>query len=205
MTERRGGASDPETSATVRGEDWYAREIFDEEFSGVRFVDVDLTEATTRGAVFTDCVFENVKFNVSKHEATAFVNCTFRRCNFFDTSFTGCKVIGAVFDACEFGIMRAAGGDWSFSGFPRADLEGVEFTAVRLRETDLTHAKCARSTFSGCDLSGSSLHGADFSGADLRGSALGDLDPLTVTLRGAIVTAEQAVAIVAGLGLVVEG
>ncbi|ACQ78463.1 pentapeptide repeat-containing protein [Beutenbergia cavernae DSM 12333] len=204
MAERRGGSPDPETTTTVRGEDWYGREVGAEQYAGVRFVDVDLTEASTRGTVFSECVFSNVAFNVSHHASTAFVNCTFRRCNFFDATFTGCKLVGAMFDGCSFGIMKVDRGDWSFAGFPGADLEGVEFTGVRLRESDLTHARCARSVFAGCDLSGSWLHGADFTDADLRGSALGEIDPRVVTLRGATITADQAIAIAAGLGLVVD-
>ncbi|MBT2515827.1 pentapeptide repeat-containing protein [Streptomyces sp. ISL-90] len=108
------------------------------------------------------------------------------------------------FRQLRFSILKVHGGDWSFTGFRRAELQGVEFTGVRLREADFTNARCARSTFAGCDFSGSVLHGADFADADLRGSALGEIDPLTVNLRGASVTGDQAAEIARGLGLVVD-
>ena len=47
------------------------------------FRDVDLTEATSRGAVFESCVSAGCRFNASVHVDSAFVACEFRRVNFF--------------------------------------------------------------------------------------------------------------------------
>lgn len=201
MAERRGGHAAPETTTTVNGEDWYGRELDGQEFDGVLFLDVDLTEAVTKGATFTGCTFRGVAFNVSRHTSTAFVNCTFTRCNFFEARFTGCKMIGSMFDGCSFDLLTVDGGDWSFTGLPGAALQGARFSGVRLRETDLTHARCAKSAFLDCDLSASWFHGADFTDANLVGSDLSGIDPLSTTLTRATVDERQAAAIVEALGL----
>src|SRR6185437_16722330 len=117
----------------IRGEDWYARDLVKDEYTQVAFLDVDMTELSSTGAVFTDCTFTNVRFNVSKHTESAFVNCTFSRCNFFDASFIRCKLTGSVFDGCSFDLMDVDGGNWSFVGLTSAKLSGTTFHGVRLR------------------------------------------------------------------------
>lgn len=62
------------TTSTVRGADWYAREIDGEVFEKVEFIELDLTEAVTRGTTFTDCTFVDARFNCSRHEGSAFAN-----------------------------------------------------------------------------------------------------------------------------------
>lgn len=201
MVDRRDGASAPAYDTTVSREDWYGRELGEERFERTRFLGLDLTEATTVGTVFSECTFVDVKFNASRHERAAFLNCTFVGCNFFDARFTGAKFTGSLFDSCEFALLQVEGGDWSFTGFPGAALQKAVFTDVRMRETDLTHARCAGATFSGCDLSGTWFQGADLSGAALVGSDLTGLDPRTVRLDGAYVDDRQAVAFIEAMGL----
>jgi fluoroquinolone resistance protein len=191
----------PLTTSTVRGEDWYARELTGETFEQVAFVDVDMTEVRTTGAVFDACTFRNVKLNASVHVDTAFSNCTFNGVTFFDTRLERCKLIGSVFDRCSFEIMRVEGGNWSFVELATADLRSATFRGVRLREADLTGAKLEGSTVRDCDLAAATLHRADLTGCDLRGSDLVGIDLSTVGLRQAIVTLPQAVVIVEAMGL----
>jgi fluoroquinolone resistance protein len=201
MVERRDGAANPAYDTTIAGEDWYGRELADVTHERIRFMDVDFTEVVSVGAVFSECTFRNVKFNASRHERAAFLNCTFVGCNFFDARFERSKFTGSLFDSCEFPLLRVDGGDWSFTGFPGAALEKVVFEGVRMRETDLTFARCSGATFAGCDLSGSWFQGANFGGATLTGSDLGDLDPRTVELQGAFIDGQQAVRLMETMGL----
>lgn len=78
------------------------------EFERTAFVDVDMTEASNQGAVFTECSFRGVKFNASTHAHSAFLNCTFTRCTFFDATFTGCKLIGGMFDGGSSDLLKDA-------------------------------------------------------------------------------------------------
>ena len=193
--------SDASPRTRVVGEDWYGRDLTGAEYRRVGFVDVDLTEATGHGAVFEDCTFAGVRFNASVHTEAAFVGCRFTRCSFFDARFERSKLVGSTFDGCEFDVLRVEGGNWSFVTLTSADLRSARITGTRMREADLGRANLAGATLRDCDLSGAFWEGADLSGADLRGSDLSSIDPLTVTLRGALVGIDQAVVVAEALGL----
>jgi fluoroquinolone resistance protein len=186
---------------SFRNEDWYADEFVDRAYTKCTFLGVDLTEAFTRGTVFTECTFGNVRLNASRHVDSAFLRCTFKRCNFFEAEFTGCKMIGSVFDHSVLRPLRVTDGDWSFVGLPKADLRGITVRGPRMREADLTGADCTEAVFADVDLSGAQLHGVKFGACDLRGSDLTALDPATAELTGAIISSAQAVVIAQALGL----
>jgi uncharacterized protein YjbI with pentapeptide repeats len=122
-------------------------------------------------------------------------------CNFFDATFTQCKLVGSKFERCTYEIMRVVGGNWSVVMMPGADLRSATFKDTRMREADLTGANCDGSSLRDVDLAGAMLDRARFNKCDLRGSDLSSLDPSTVELRGAIVSIEQAVVIAEALGL----
>jgi fluoroquinolone resistance protein len=65
----------------------------------------------------------------------------------------------------------------------------------------MTGAKCQGAVLREVDLSGARLRGADFTGCDLRGSDLSALEPESMELAGAIITADQAVQVAIALGL----
>ncbi|MBB5872447.1 uncharacterized protein YjbI with pentapeptide repeats [Allocatelliglobosispora scoriae] len=185
----------------VTNEDWYAEDIEDRTYLRCSFEHVDLTEATSAGAVFEECTFGNVKFNASRHTDSAFLRCTFKRCNLFEAEFVGCKLVGSSFTESAVRPMRITGGDWSFVGLAGADLRGVTITGTRMREVDLTAANCTDAVIVDTDLSGGQLHSAKFGGCDLRGSDLTALDPTLVELRGAVINSDQAIIIAQALGL----
>lgn len=191
----------PPTTTSVRGEDWYARDLTGERHEQVLFVDVDLSECSADGAVFDECTFRGVRFNVARLTEVAFTNCTFVRCSWFDAELTGCKLTGSLFDGCDFGPVKVVRGDWSFVALPRADLRTVSFIGVRLREADLTGAQLDDGIVRDCDTSGVTWHRARLERCDLRGSDLSSLDPATVELAGARVTIDQAVQVAEALGL----
>ncbi len=204
MAERKHGEAAPATDVTVAGADWYGLDISDRNHSRTLFSDLDMTEATSAGAVFKECTFRRAKFNCSRHEGSAFINCTFVGCNFYDVDFNDCKFVGSMFDSCKFDATRVKGGNWSFVGMPGADLRSAVFTDAVLREADLTGARCESGTMTGLDLSGAWLHSANFGGCDLRGSDLTSIEPETVTLKRAVITIEQSVMICEAMGLVVR-
>lgn len=192
---------DRATDSEVRHEDWGGRQVRGETFTRVAFVEADLSEVVTEGALFDACTFQGVRFNVSEHVSSAFLNCAFARCSFFDATFTGCKLVGSTFDACSLDLLTVEGGDWSFVGMPAADLGNARFTGTRMREADLTGVRAVNGSLRGLDLSGASLARADLTGCDLRGSDLSAVDPGAVQLRGAVITGDQAVVLAFGLGL----
>jgi uncharacterized protein YjbI with pentapeptide repeats len=201
MADRASGVPPPVTETDVRGADWYGDDLSGQEHIRVAFSGVDLSETTDDGAVFTECVFHDCRFNLSRHTEAAFLNCTFTGCSFFQAEFTDCKLTGSMFDRCAFDLMTVTRGDWSFVGLPGADLRRVTFTGARMREADLTGVRASGATLRHLDLSGAWLHEADLGGADLRGSDLSAVDPRTVELAGAQIDVGQAVVLVTALGL----
>ena len=201
VADRQRGHAAAVTESEVRHEDWGGRELLQETFSRVAFVEVDLSEVVTEGSVFEECTFRGVKFNVSLHTSTAFLNCTFTRCTFFDATFTGCKLVGSHFDGCSLDLLKAVGGDWSFVGMAGANLGSASLTDLRMREADLTGVRAVNGTLRGLDLSGASFGKGDLSGCDLRGSDLSGVEPGAVLLNGAIITFEQAVVLALAQGL----
>jgi fluoroquinolone resistance protein len=201
MPDRRYGAAPPETETEIANTDWYGDDLSACSHTRVAFRDVDLTESSGRGSLFSECTFRDCRLNASRYRDAAFLNCTFTGCVFFDASFVDCKLVGSMFDRCRFGPFTCEGGDWSFVGLPGADLGSASFTGVRMREVDLTGAHCAGAKLRGVDLSGASLHGADLERADVRGSDISSLDPAAVKLHGMIVDPDQTMVIATALGL----
>ena len=185
------------------GDDWWGEDLADRGFVKCRFADVDLTEVTTHGALFEECEFFNVRFNASRHDDSALVRCAFRRCNFFDTEWAGCKLIGSTFHECDLRPMTVTGGDWSFVGLGGADLRTVVFRGVRMREADLTGADLTEAVLTELDLSGAALAKSKLIKADLRGSDLSTLDPRTCDITGAIIYPDQAAVIARAIGFTV--
>ncbi len=201
MADRRHGHQAPPTESAIRSQDWYGVDLSGQEHYRVAFIEVDMTEAVNRGAVFTECTFLGVRLNASSHEDAAFVNCTFTRSHLFDASFTNCKMVGTMFDATGFDLVKVTGGDWSFVGLPGADLRKAKVDSLRMREVDLVGARLEGAVMRGVDLSGAWLAKADLTRCDLRGSDLSSLDPLATQLKGAIIDSQQAIVLAANLGL----
>jgi uncharacterized protein YjbI with pentapeptide repeats len=204
MADRAYGAPAPPTETEIRYQDWSGKDLSRQRHTRVAFVEVDFSEVTNKGAVFSQCTFRHCRFNASTHTEAAFVNCTFTYCAFFNATFIGCKLVGSMFDGCTFDLLRCERGDWSFVGLPGADLRRARFGDLRMREADLTGTRCEGATIRRVDLSGAWLHQANFSGADLRGSDLSALDPLNAAIKGAVVDPEQALVIATALGLDVQ-
>ncbi|MCA1407735.1 pentapeptide repeat-containing protein [Ensifer sp. IC3342] len=186
MAERRYGEAPPKTDTTLGGADWYGRQIERERHENTLFVDLDLTEAQTIGAVFHECTFRRARFNAWSHQASAFVNCTLRLLQVLRQPLYGVQVRRQHVQCLRirpdagFGrrlvLYRPAGR----GARPRL-LQGH-----RLGEADLT---------------GAWLHGADFIVCDLRGSDLSAIEPENVRLKEAIITTDQTIIIAEALGL----
>lgn len=204
MADSRAMPDRADMDAEIVDEDWDGRDLKGLEHARTALIDVDMTESRLTSSTFLDCVFERVRLNAASLSGCAFLNCTFERCTFFDSTFDGCKLVGSTFERCTFTNVVVTGGDWSFVGLSGADLRSASFTDVRLRGADLTDARCEGAALRQVDLAGASMMGANLSGCDLRGSDLSSLDPTAVRLRNAIIDWQQALQVVAALGLEVR-
>ncbi len=188
---------------TITGEDWYGTDLGAVHHVGVTFIDVDLTEVSTSGALFDSCVFRACRFNASTHVLSAVGGCTFDGVNVFDATFEGCKLTGSELRRCTTRPMKISDGVWQGISARGADLGRLDLSDCDLRDADLSMASLAGSDLRGAHLEGALLRSADLSDTDLRGAHLDGADLTGATLRdarldlaGAVVLAEQTGAVV---------
>lgn len=185
-------------------EDWYGEELADRVFRECAFVEMDLTEVSTRGARFESCTFDRVRLNASIHVQTAFTACTFVGCSLFDASFEGCRMDGTSFERCTLTPLTVSGGSWWGVALVRAKLGDLALRNLRLAEADLTGADLRGADLRGADLTGAVLRGTLLDRADLRDAALVGADLTDVRVRGARLDLAGALALAESLGAVVE-
>lgn len=73
----------------------------DREFERHDFTDEDLVGLSTERVVFTECNFSGANLAESRHRASAFRNCTFRRTSLWHSTFEQCTMLGSVFEQCR--------------------------------------------------------------------------------------------------------
>lgn len=183
--------------------DWECEERVGEHYLRCRFDDARLLELVTRGCVFEDCDFAGTRLGSSVHERSAFLRCRFRRADLFDATFRDCKLTGSQFGVCGLRPLRVEGGDWSYVALRGAELAGVSFDGVRMREVDLTDADLQKATFDGADLSHARLVGANLAKTDLRGADLSGVDWRSLELRETRLDLGQAMAFATAYGALV--
>jgi fluoroquinolone resistance protein len=172
------------------GEDWYARELGATQFIECIFIDCDLTEVATEGAVFDRCQFRGVALNASVHDTTRFDNY--------------CKLTGSIFSNTALRPLTVDGGLLNWVNFFGADLRGVNFDGVNLEETDFGEARLEKASFRGADLTRATLRASVLDGADFRGAILDGVQLGGLSWRGVRIDQRLALQIAESLGAIVE-
>lgn len=195
-----------------------AQALFDDctDASGLRFAGIPVEGLRARRAAFRGCVFERCAFLENDVSAFEFVDCAFRGCDFSGARLDGATILRAAFQDC-----RAVG-----AYFPDAVIRHATFDNCRMNMANFGMAKLTGVAMRGCDLSGASfgyaklqdvrwercrltgaelfqvkLAGMNLSTDEIDGIVLGDRSEL----EGAIVSAGQAMALAALLGVTIEG
>jgi fluoroquinolone resistance protein len=102
------------------------------------------------------------------------------------------RTLGLVFDRCLLINAQLRG-----LSFRRTLLDGIDFQGADLIETDFREA-----VLTGCSLRDAIVTDARFEGADLRGADLGNWRLADASrFKGAIISKDQAAALLRGLGL----
>ena len=193
------------------------------QFSNCTFANVSLRSANMRDCEFTNCRFfiEEVAsdFRYAQLRDACFERCDLTTVNFERASAHGlrlirCQAQGVDFSNVDFGLTLARSQSLvSFevrdSNLAYADLSGTYLPGAIITDCRLVHA-----VLQGCILSNAILvdtdlcniqaSGLKLDGADLRGALFNNLDPRTVDLAGARVSAEQGLSLLASLGIEVD-
>jgi fluoroquinolone resistance protein len=186
------------------GEDWYARELGATQFIECIFIDCDLTEVATEGAVFDRCQFRGVALNASVHDTTRFDNCVFTDGSLFGATLRHCKLTGSIFSNTALRPLTVDGGLLNWVNFFGADLRGVNFDGVNLEETDFGEARLEKASFRGADLTRATLRASVLDGADFRGAILDGVQLGGLSWRGVRIDQRLALQIAESLGAIVE-
>jgi fluoroquinolone resistance protein len=198
-------------------------------FEHCDFDGADLSRLDLRGAQFMACSFAEATFERALLADTRWLACKARQANFHladlsdarfgrcdlnnsgwaraklaSTLFTEVKLTGAQFG----GVQQSLGLSFHDSLLVGADLRGLSFRKQLIERLDLSDADLAGcdfrdAVFEGGSLRDAHLKNARFDGADLRSVDLGGLriGNLAQCFKGAIISAEQAAALVGELGV----
>ncbi|ETB32747.1 hypothetical protein O971_01580, partial [Mycobacterium avium subsp. hominissuis 10-4249] len=126
----------------------------DREFERHDFTDEDLVGLSTERVVFTECNFSGANLAESRHRASAFRNCTFRRTSLWHSTFEQCAMLASVFEQCRLRPVTFDEVDFTLAVLGGNDLRGVDLSGCRLRETSLVEADLRKAVLRGADLRG---------------------------------------------------
>jgi uncharacterized protein YjbI with pentapeptide repeats len=116
----------------------------------------------------------------------------FEDCKLTGADIAEARTLGLVFERCLLINARLRG-----LSFRRTSLEGIDFQDAELIGADFREAVLV-----GCSLRDANVADARFEGADLRGADLGNLRLADASrFKGAIISKQQAAALLSGLGL----
>lgn len=164
--------------------------------------------ATFENAVFRDCLFERVDLR----------DCTFRDTVFESCRFIGCAMDGAWLDRVDMidcsapGVsmlrarlarVRAVSTDFSYANLSETSIDRLRLEGCKLREVALQRSKLKRVRWDSCDLTSLDVFGTPLTGIDVSSClfAAPVLSGDYRELRGAVVSADQALDLVRLLGV----
>lgn len=186
-------------------------------FYGETFCDENYAEKRISGKEFDGCQFESCDFSAALLLHCAFIDCTFNTCNlsvlnvanstFQDVEFLDCKVLGVDWTKAEWGglalgtplaFKRCMLNSSSFYGLsqPKIVIEHCKAHDVDFREADLGGAN-----FSHSDLSNSLFSHTDLTGANFDEALNYDIDVNNNVVKNARFSRNEAVRLLASLGI----
>lgn len=162
------------------------------EFEGCRFVNCRFLEAGLGNCRFIDCRFEHCDLSLAVVTGARFRTVTFHECKAVGVNWAHSSgLVGVRFEGCKLDNASLAGLDLRHACFKGSSMAGVDFQQTRLDQADL----------SGTRLQGAIFLGTSLVKADLRGAEGYCFDPRENKLKGTLVSAPEALALLEVLGL----
>ena len=185
-------------------------------FEAVESAGVEITAAEFRECRFAHCSFSETVFRACVFDDCEFVECDLSLVKlphslFSTTRFEGSKIIGVNWTDARWATARL----WQpvrfekciidHSTFLGLDLKGATFLECTAKDVDFRESDLTKADLTGCDLSGALFGGTNLTGADLRGARNYRIDPGGNTLKGARFSLPEAMSLLAGLDIEIEG
>ncbi|MGI8717221.1 MAG: pentapeptide repeat-containing protein [Lapillicoccus sp.] len=188
----------------------------EEDYDGVAFRDLDLSDQQGTNARFLDCemsrcdlsrtVLSRSRWSDCRLEQVRGVGVDLSEATLLDVSLTGARLGALAAYGSSWRRVRVRGGKVDFLNLRGATLREVVFEDCVLVEPDLAGATLASVSFRGCTLVEPELGGAAFTAVDLSGAHLREPRGLA-SLRGATISRlqllELADSLAAQLGITV--
>jgi uncharacterized protein YjbI with pentapeptide repeats len=167
----------------------------------------DLADCTFEGCSFVDADLTGTRLNASVLRHCNLTHARVAGCNFFSTSFEGCKLLGVDFhNGVTFTGTAFSRCNLDYAVFRGVSLAKMEWAACSFVEADLSLTDLTKASFANCDLTRVDIQEATFLQTDLRGANLTGWNLKHDDLRGAIITPAQFAALATELGiLILEG
>ena len=180
---------------------------------GQLYINQDLSYTSCRGAEFWACIFRGCDLRGAQWKDAAFTDVVFDRCDLSNTRFAGlylqrvhligCKLLGSDLSAARLRSVRFTECPMRMVNLSACKINQVVFSDCQLTEAGLQSlAEIKNLTLNNCDLTRAELLNMKLFGLDLTTCQLdGILLQGAPELRGAIVTASQALVLSSLLGL----
>ena len=178
-----------------------AIELAGAQFRECRFVRCSLGGSTLRACVFDTCTFEEcdlslVKVPHSSFSATRFVRSKLMGVNWTDAGWSSTRLWTPI------GFKKCVLNHSTFLGM---DLRAVSFVECTARDVDFRESDLTDCDLTGTDFAGALFGGTNLSGADLRGATDYAIEPGANTLKGARFSLPEAMSLLSGLDIEIEG
>ena len=176
--------------------DLRGREISDKIFRECRFSNVTFAEARLRDCRFEDCLVRLSDWTMAKVYGTALRSVKFEGCKLMGIDWSdGHRALDASFKECVL----------DYCSFARVDLRKGAFKDCRMLEVNFAEANLSEADFSGSNLDRSRFQRTNLTRANLAGAANFLINPAENKTKGAIISLDAAVSIVAAMGMTVSG
>lgn len=198
------------------------------ELEGCVFRDCEFMQCSLRGANLRDARFVDCKLYVDEQacdlryaelrdvhfEGCDLTTANFQRANAYGLKLLRCQAQGADFTNVDFGMtltrnqtvveFECVSTNLAYADFSATYLSGASFTDSRLAHAVFQNCDLSNSTVTNCELDNIETQNLSLAGTDLRGTRFNSLDPRHVDLRGAKIDADQALGLLAVMGIEVE-
>ncbi len=199
-------------SQTIRSESRYQ----DQTFEGVLLERREITSS-----IFHECTFVRCTFSESTFRDCRFVHCAFKECDlsllqvpastFTSTKFHKSKIIGvnwtqSAWSKTDLGLPLAFNDcAMNHSTFIGMSLKGIQVKNCVAKDVDFREADLKGANFSGSDLEKSLFGNTDLTEADFRGARNYHINPSQNTLQGAKFSMPEAISLLYGLDIELDG
>jgi uncharacterized protein YjbI with pentapeptide repeats len=183
----------------------YEQELFSRDnFSGQQAQNLSFDQILFQHSEMSKTSFKqpyilDSRFKVCDLANSEWSDASFARVELLECHLTGFQAAKGRFQDVFFKDCQA-----QFAQFAQAKFKSVRFEDCDLSDVNFFEADLTDALFVNCNLSRVDFSSAKLAGADLRGSKLEGVRVGPRELRGAIIDITQAVALVRGMGIVVE-